>query len=126
MAFKHSTIVDIGNYETEGLCGNIEVRMSNFTHMEDRGAIRAQHDWNEHVGRCRRYRGTLGPTYSFVSLTVPECLPDRLEAISYANEFDFLYNGKNFHLFGRSITSKIVRQFDTIIQAPQTFMIWIR
>ncbi|KAI1840688.1 hypothetical protein JX266_013095 [Neoarthrinium moseri] len=95
MTFLYSTVVDPTKYETEGLCDGIEVRQSNFTHQEDRGAIRAHQDWNKYVGPCRQYRGTLGPTFSFMSLTVPECLPDRLEVISYANEFAFLHDGKS-------------------------------
>ncbi|KAK6213609.1 fusicoccadiene synthase [Colletotrichum tabaci] len=89
---SYSTVVDPVTYETEGLCDGIEVRISSFTDLEDRGAIRAHHDWNKYVEPCREYRGTLGPKYSFMSLTVPECLPDRLEVISYANEFAFLHD----------------------------------
>lgn len=29
-----------------------------------------------------------------MSVTVPECLPERLEVISYANEFAFLHDGQ--------------------------------
>lgn len=32
--------------------------------------------------------------YSFISVTIPRCLPKRLKTISYANEFAFLYNSK--------------------------------
>lgn len=40
------------------------------------------------------YKGGLGDPFTFVSVTVPECHPDRLELISYANEFAFLYDDK--------------------------------
>ncbi|GJC78709.1 fusicoccadiene synthase [Colletotrichum liriopes] len=46
--FAHSTAVDSKSYETEGLCEGIEVRTSSYTHLEDRGAIRAHQDWNKY------------------------------------------------------------------------------
>lgn len=39
------------------------------------------------------YKGGLSHPYSFVGATVPECLPDRFELLSYANEYAFLYDG---------------------------------
>ncbi|KAI6515898.1 hypothetical protein MCOR05_011786 [Pyricularia oryzae] len=90
--FVHSEALDASTYETQQLCVGIEVRKSKYTFLEDRGAIRAQQDWNRLVGPCFEYRGTLGPEHSFISVTVPECLPERLEVISYANEFAFLHD----------------------------------
>lgn len=92
--FVHSEVLDASTYETQQLCVGIEVRKSKYTFLEDRGAIRAQQDWNRLVGPCFEYRGTLGPEHSFMSVTVPECLPERLEVISYANEFAFLHDGQ--------------------------------
>ena len=60
------------------------------------GAIRAQRDWARLVGPVGLYKGGLGAPYSFMRVTVPECLPDRLEIISYANEFAFLYDGNSY------------------------------
>lgn len=94
MEFKYSEVVEPSTYYTEGLCEGIDVRKSKFTTLEDRGAIRAHEDWNKHIGPCREYRGTLGPRFSFISVAVPECIPERLEVISYANEFAFLHDGK--------------------------------
>lgn len=93
MEFKYSEIVDPSTYHTEGLCDGIDVRRSKFTILEDRGAIRAHEDWSKHIGPCHEYRGTLGPRFSFISVAVPECIPERLEVISYANEFAFLHDG---------------------------------
>jgi hypothetical protein len=39
------------------------------------------------------YQGGLGDPFSFIRVTIPECLPERLEIISYANEYAFLYDG---------------------------------
>lgn len=93
MTFRHSSVVDPSTYETEGLCDGIDVRMSNFQELEDQGAIRSHQDWNDLVAPCCEYRGTLGPRFNFISVTIPECLPDRLEILSYANDFAFLHDG---------------------------------
>ncbi|KAH7026801.1 fusicoccadiene synthase [Macrophomina phaseolina] len=92
MEYRYSSIVDPALYETQGLCDGIDVRMHNETYREDRGAIRAHQDWNQHVSPMKGYKGTLGPKWSFMTVSVPECLPERLEVISYANEFAFLHD----------------------------------
>lgn len=94
MDYIYSTILDPKDYETEGLCDGIELRRNKNTQREDSGAIRAHHDWAKYVGPCCEYRGTLGPVYSFMTVCVPECIPDRLELIAYANEFAFMHDGK--------------------------------
>lgn len=93
MEYRHSKIVNPALYETQGLCDGIDVRMHTETDREDRGAIRAHQDWNQHVSPIKGYKGTLGPKWSFMTVSVPECLPERLEVISYANEFAFLHDG---------------------------------
>nr|A2PZA5.1 RecName: Full=Fusicoccadiene synthase; Short=FS; AltName: Full=Fusicoccin A biosynthetic gene clusters protein 1; AltName: Full=PaDC4:GGS; Includes: RecName: Full=Fusicocca-2,10(14)-diene synthase; AltName: Full=Diterpene cyclase 4; Short=DC 4; Includes: RecName: Full=Geranylgeranyl diphosphate synthase; Short=GGDP synthase; Short=GGS [Diaporthe amygdali]BAF45924.1 fusicoccadiene synthase [Diaporthe amygdali]BAF45925.1 fusicoccadiene synthase [Diaporthe amygdali] len=98
MEFKYSEVVEPSTYYTEGLCEGIDVRKSKFTTLEDRGAIRAHEDWNKHIGPCGEYRGTLGPRFSFISVAVPECIPERLEVISYANEFAFLHDDVTDHV----------------------------
>ncbi|KAF5347699.1 hypothetical protein D9757_013497 [Collybiopsis confluens] len=94
MEFQYSFIVDPTTYDTEGLCDGIELRKSSFARLEDRGIIRAQQDWAKYVGPLpsQEFRGTMGLKYSFLSVCVPECLPERLEILGYANEFAFLYD----------------------------------
>lgn len=98
MEYLYSTIVDRSTYETEGLCDGIDVRKSSHTEYEDRGAIRTHEDWAKYIQPCREYRGTLGPHYSFMSVAVPECIPERLEIISYANEFAFMHDGRQLDI----------------------------
>lgn len=62
---------------------------------EIHGTLRAQRDWTRYVKPIQNYKGGLGNPYSFVRVTVPECRPDRLEIIAYANEYAFLYDGKD-------------------------------
>ncbi|PSN59191.1 fusicoccadiene synthase [Corynespora cassiicola Philippines] len=92
MKYQFSTIVDPATYDNEGLSNGIDLRKNNFTHFEDRGAIRAQQDWAKHVAPIKQFKGTLGHDYSFMTVCVPECIPIRLEIISYANEFAFMYD----------------------------------
>lgn len=47
----------------------------------------------QHVSPVEGYKGGLGEPFSFMCVTVPECLPESLEVISYANEYAFLYDG---------------------------------
>lgn len=94
MEYKYSTLVDPATYETEGLCGPIPLRMHKDWDLEEIGTLRAQEDWRKLVGPVENYKGGLHPKYNFMAISVPECLPDRLEIISYANEFAFLYDGR--------------------------------
>jgi hypothetical protein len=99
MDFVYSEEVEATAYRTDGLDGAIPLRMHKSTDKEIQGAIRAQRDWSERVRPIADYKGGLGDPYSFICVTIPECLPERLEVISYANEFAFLYDGKFCFLF---------------------------
>lgn len=96
MDFRYSDVVDPLTYETEGLCMNIALRRHRDIKKENLGALRAQEDWTKLVRPVPSYTGGLGAKCSFIQVTVPECLPERLEIISYANEFAFLYDGDVF------------------------------
>lgn len=61
--------------------------------MDVKGCLRAQNDWDANVGNIAGYQGGIGDPYSFMAVTLPECLPERLEILAYANEFAFLYDG---------------------------------
>lgn len=93
MDFVYSQEVIPGVYETHGLGNHIPLRIHKDPFKEFKGALRAQGDWAKNVSPVRGYKGGLANPYSFIRVTVPECLPDRLEIISYANEFAFLYDG---------------------------------
>ena len=62
--------------------------------LEEVGAFRVQEDWRRLVGPLEKpYKAGLGPDFSFITVAVPECLPDRLEIASYALEFGFIHDG---------------------------------
>ena len=94
MDYKYSTLLDSSIYDKEGLCSGIEIRRHAAADLEEVGAFRAQEDWRRLVGPLESpFRGGLGPQFSFITVAVPECLPDRLEITSYALEFGFIHDG---------------------------------
>ena len=99
MKFRFSDLIEPFTYETEGLCNGISLRKHKEPLKENSGILRAQKDWIKRVGPLNHYKGGLGPEYSFIQVTIPECLPDRLEILAYANEFAFIYDGNNFFRF---------------------------
>ena len=96
MEYHFSKLVDPSTYETYGLCNGVTLRKHQDPDKENKGALRAQSDWSKLVSSVGFYKGGLGPEFNFVQVTVPECLPERLEIVSYANEFAFLYDGSSF------------------------------
>lgn len=95
MDYKYSSVVPTENYVADGLSLNIPLRMHYDPRKEELGALEAQRDWSQYVSPLGKYYGGLAPMYSFIRVTVPECRPERLEIVSYANKFAFLYDGKN-------------------------------
>jgi hypothetical protein len=93
MSFSHSHEVDPALYETDGLGIDVPLRMHKDWTAEEKGAKRMQREWSQYVYPLEGYHGELGARYHFVSVTMPGCLPERLEVIAYANEFAFLYDG---------------------------------
>ncbi|KAI8623120.1 geranylgeranyl pyrophosphate synthase [Xylariaceae sp. FL1651] len=93
MEYKYSTIIDPATYETQGLCDGIHLRRHVAADLEEVGTLRAQEDWRRLVGPAAKpYKGGLNANFSFMTVSVPECIPERLEIISYANEFAFLHD----------------------------------
>ena len=93
MEFQYSVLIEPSRDKTEGLCETIPLRFHQNSVREDIGTIRCQNDWKRLVGPIGFYRGGLNAHWNFMCTSVPECLPERLEIISFANEFAFLYDG---------------------------------
>ncbi|KAL1606497.1 hypothetical protein SLS60_003902 [Paraconiothyrium brasiliense] len=92
MDFKYSSVVASGTYRDDALANAIPLRIHKDPYKEIAGSLRAQQDWNSTVSTVQNYQGGLGDPFSFIRVTIPECIPERLEAISYANEYAFLYD----------------------------------
>jgi fusicocca-2,10(14)-diene synthase len=104
MELRYSEHIDPKTYETHGLCDGIELRIHKDPYGEIKGALRCQRDWAKLVAPVKQpFWGTLGDPYSFIRVTIPETLPERLEILSYANEFAFIYDGKISLLYTRSL-----------------------
>ncbi|KAI0404815.1 terpenoid synthase [Xylaria palmicola] len=92
MGYQYSNLLHPFEYETEGLCDGLPVRKHVAADLEEIGTFKAQEDWRDLVAPINNYKGGLGPKHSFMSVSMPECLPDRFEIVSYANEFAFLHD----------------------------------
>ncbi|KAJ5167656.1 geranylgeranyl diphosphate synthase [Penicillium canariense] len=92
MEFKYSTVIDPTTYETHGLCDGIDLRCHESPELEEIETLRCQENWREWVGPLGFYKGGLGPRWNFMAITVPECLPERLGVLGYANELAFLHD----------------------------------
>ncbi|KAK4166981.1 isoprenoid synthase domain-containing protein [Cladorrhinum sp. PSN259] len=94
MNYTHSNIIPVSSYSTDGLCDGIPLRLHKRQILEDLGCIRvrAQEDWRAHVAPIGLVKGLLGPEYNLVSTMFPECKPERVEVLSYFNEFVGLHD----------------------------------
>ncbi|EYB24413.1 hypothetical protein FG05_01738 [Fusarium graminearum] len=92
MDFTYRYSFEPTDYDTDGLCDGVPVRMHKGADLDEVAIFKAQYDWEKHVGPKLPFRGALGPRHNFICLTLPECLPERLEIVSYANEFAFLHD----------------------------------
>ncbi|KAL1597851.1 hypothetical protein SLS60_008338 [Paraconiothyrium brasiliense] len=55
--------------------------------------MRLRNDWQKHIGSLPSTTyGGQGPQYNFTAVTIPECLPERLEIVAYIMEFAFLHD----------------------------------
>jgi hypothetical protein len=94
MEFRYSHLIDPSSYDTQGLCDGIPLRCHRNADIEEVGTIRLRSDWQKYVGPLplSTHGGNLGPVYSLTAVTIPECLPNRLEIVSYIMEFAFLHD----------------------------------
>lgn len=96
MEFQYSRLVDPSYYQLDGfdgLCDGVFLREHIDSIIGDIGAVRAQEDWQKLVSPLDDFKGSLAPRSNFVAMTIPECLPERLEVFSYAVEFAYLHDG---------------------------------
>lgn len=93
MHYEYSHTLARSTYCDDELALGLPLRIHNDPNKEAAGALRAQKDWSRLVSPVRKYHGGLGDRFSFICVTIPECLPERLEIVSYANEYAFLYDG---------------------------------
>ena len=94
MEFKYSSVVDPSTYDDFGLYDSIPLRVSNFGHLADEGSNRARDDWKRYTGKYPETTSGLCPHFHhFLSATIPECLPERMEVLGYLSEFGLSHDG---------------------------------
>ncbi|ETS79805.1 hypothetical protein PFICI_07334 [Pestalotiopsis fici W106-1] len=86
----YSKELDDELYPRNSLSCDIPVRIHRNSQRVIRGARKAQADWSALVTPSNNFKGIIGDLFSFIEVTVPECLPDRLEITSYVVEFAYL------------------------------------
>ncbi|KAL3470496.1 putative geranylgeranyl diphosphate synthase [Aspergillus californicus] len=94
MQSKFSTLVDPATYDAQGLNDGLPVRYHNNPEHEDTGALRCQEHWKQWVGPLGVFKGALAHPWSLISITIPECLPERLDFMGYMQEFCFLHDAQ--------------------------------
>ncbi|KAK0643758.1 isoprenoid synthase domain-containing protein [Cercophora newfieldiana] len=88
---NYSFVIDPSTYDTRGLCPGMEARVHNDHLDTDLSVIGALEDWRELIGPASPvYKGGLGHPYNSIPISIPECMPDRLNIVTYATEFAFL------------------------------------
>ncbi|KAK4203435.1 isoprenoid synthase domain-containing protein [Triangularia verruculosa] len=84
MEFRYSSIVDLPVSQTLDLSLDVPIRVHKSKHLEDYGAIKAQHYWAKNIGHLPLvdgspvFKGSIGPQTGAY--------------ISFVNEFEFLYD----------------------------------
>ncbi|KAF4628583.1 hypothetical protein G7Y89_g9568 [Cudoniella acicularis] len=120
MEHQFSSLVDPSRYDSKGLIADIPVRKNLFSEAEYVGSIRAQEDWNVLVGSIGEFKGGLDPKLSVVSVCIPECLPERLEIISYANEFAFIYDDATENIAHDKVRESMNETLELFLQGATT------
>lgn len=93
MEYRHSTVIDPSTYGDLGLCCSIPLRVSNFDHLANKGSWRARDDWKLFTGKIPEETGCLCHHFNFISATIPECRPERIEVLAYLSEYAFFHDG---------------------------------
>lgn len=92
MEYRYSHLLHPSCVDDAEICDGIPFRCHRNADLEEYGAICVRDDWKTLVGPLppKSHGCGLGPVYSFTATTIPECLPDRLEVVSYIMEFSFI------------------------------------
>jgi hypothetical protein len=89
MECTHSTVVGPAIVAKSGCFTAIPVRQRNYQATADAASVSAFEDWNKYVGKVNEERYYADPRGHIVSLTIPECLPDRIHAVAKMWEFPY-------------------------------------
>ncbi|KAK3307854.1 isoprenoid synthase domain-containing protein [Chaetomium strumarium] len=125
MEFPNSRLIETSEYPAymDGLSTFIPVRVHRDASLADRGALRAQKDWQRVLGPLPPgFSGTMGPAFNFVAVTMPETLPDRFELVGYIVEMMFLINDRIDMAAESSLTELAAPHLADVLHARELVM----
>jgi hypothetical protein len=99
MSFVYDFSGEVAVHSVSDLIQDLPARKHVAADVEEAATFEAQQDWEEAVGPKLDFMGCMGSEHNFISLTLPECLPQRLAIVSYACEFAYLNDVTHNHLF---------------------------
>ena len=91
MGAVHSAPLEC-SFEFMELFESLAVKISQHEQLANKGCLQAGADWRRYFGTVRGFVFCPGK-YDAIAVAVPDCLPERLEAVAYASEIAFLYDG---------------------------------
>ncbi|KAF2679188.1 hypothetical protein K458DRAFT_394093 [Lentithecium fluviatile CBS 122367] len=101
MEYQFSKIVDPSLFDSKGLIADIPVRKNLFSEAE-------------------YFKGALDPKYPLMSVDIPECRPERLEIVAYANEFAFLYDDATEYMAHDQVIVSMNESIRLFLEAAET------
>jgi hypothetical protein len=83
---RTSSIIDISQYNTHGLCANYTLRRHKYEAEANAGSHEARSDWIKHIGPVEQFGGCNPINGNFTAVVLPLCLPERIRIIAYIHE----------------------------------------
>ena len=103
MEYNHSVPLDPSIFDTQ-LRTTLPLRKSIHEHLANRGSESFKRDWAQFVGPVGDFVGGSNPKGHSVAICYPECLPERIELLSYFFDFAFFQDGTDPRGFLRPAT----------------------
>jgi hypothetical protein len=105
--FLSSKPIDLARIKDTSAFTRFAARISNSDYLADAGSRRARLDYLALVSHSPPHCACESPVGNFNSLMYFDCLPDRMEILSYFNELAFLHDGEGLHLCLRNCINYI-------------------
>lgn len=95
MEFKYSTPVPVETVRKSGCFTTLPVRYHRDEELAIRESKRMEADWQNAFGTPPFSQGCQNPAGHLASLSLPECLPDRIGICSYIMDYMLHHDGKS-------------------------------
>ena len=87
-----SILVDMSQYDLNGLCEGYELRRHKYENRANAGCGEAKRDWIRHIGPVSQFCGYNLINGNFTSVAFPLCKPERVHTVAYILEYAFMYD----------------------------------